>query len=146
MLAAACLAAAVLVADQASKTWAVHRLARGPVHVIWKLDFVLSYNTGSAFGLARGWAPVVGGLALVLVVVLAAMLRRVETLGLALALGLVLGGALGNLADRVLRPYHGGVVDFIDFHFWPSFNVADSCITVGVLCAAWSLWRQPPGP
>ena len=53
--------------------------------------------------------------------------------GVALALGLILGGALGNLADRAFRRHHGSVVDFITLSHWPTFNVADSCITVGVV-------------
>ncbi|HXW33528.1 MAG TPA: signal peptidase II, partial [Acidimicrobiales bacterium] len=57
----------------------------------------------------------------------------------AISLGLVIGGALGNLADRVLRGYHGGVVDFVDLHFWPTFNVADACISVGAVLLAGSI-------
>ena len=139
------VAAGVVAADQASKSWAVHRLARGPVHVVWKLDFELSYNTGSAFGLVKGWAPVLAALAVVVVVALLASLRGVRGWAMTLALGLVVGGAVGNLADRVLRG-HGAVVDFVALHFWPTFNVADSCITVGVLLAALSLWRGTGAP
>ncbi len=142
-------AAVVVAADQASKSWAVHRLSRGPIHVVWKLDLVLSYNTGSAFGLAQGWAPVLAALAAVIVVGLLAALRGVRRTSMALALGLVLGGALGNLSDRVLRGHHGAVVDFIALHFWPTFNVADSCIVVGVILAAALSWgddRARAGP
>lgn len=141
------VAAVVVAADQASKSWAVHRLSQGPVHVVWKLDFELSYNTGSAFGLVKGWAPVLAALAVVVVVVLLASLRGVRSWAMTVALGLVVGGAVGNLADRVLRG-HGAVVDFVALHFWPTFNVADSGITVGVLLAALSLWRASgaPGP
>lgn len=140
-LVAGLIAALVLAADQLSKTWAEHRLAQGPIHVVWKLDLVLDYNTGSAFGLAQGWAPVVGGLALVLVVGLVASIRRVRTTALTVSMGLVVGGAIGNLSDRVFRGHHGAVVDFIALHFWPTFNVADSCIVVGSLLAAFELWR-----
>ncbi|MHB8592994.1 MAG: signal peptidase II, partial [Acidimicrobiales bacterium] len=59
----------------------------------------------------------------------------------AAAIGLIVGGAIGNLADRLLRGHNGSVVDFIALHFWPTFNVADSCIVVGVLVAAVALWR-----
>ncbi|MHB8439099.1 MAG: signal peptidase II [Acidimicrobiales bacterium] len=120
---------AVLSADQITKSWAVSRLSHGPVHVLWKLDFVLTYNS------------VVGSVALVLVVLLLATLRRVRTMGLALCLAMVLGGALGNLCDRVFRSHHGAVVDFIALHFWPTFNVADSCIVIGVIGAAIATWR-----
>lgn len=134
-------AALVVTADQLSKNWAVHRLAQGQVHVVWKLDLVLSYNSGSAFGLAQGWAPVIGALAALVVVGILAVVRGVHSDGVAVALGLVLGGAVGNLADRIFRGHHGAVVDFIDFHFWPTFNVADSCITVGVILTVALLWR-----
>ena len=72
---------------------------------------------------------------------------RVRSLALAVALGLVVGGALGNLADRVVRGNHGAVVDFIALHFWPTFNVADSCIVIGsAILAALVLWRTGPEP
>lgn len=133
-------AAVVVAADQATKSWALQRLSHGPIHVVWKLDLVLSSNTGSAFGLARGWAPVLTAAAGFIVVALLAVLRGVRSWPMALALGLVLGGALGNLADRVLRSNHGAVVDFIALHFWPTFNVADSCIVVGVALAVAFSW------
>jgi signal peptidase II len=134
-------AALVVVADQLTKSWAVHRLAHGSIHVVWKLDLILSFNTGSAFGLAKGWAPVITALAALVVVGLLAVVRGVRSDAVAAALGLVLGGALGNLADRVFRGHHGAVVDFIALHFWPTFNVADSCITVGVILAVVLSWR-----
>ena len=138
---AAAVAAVVVAGDQVSKSWAVHRLSDSSVHVVWKLDFTLSFNTGSSFGLAQGWAPVLGGVAAVFIVGLLGTLRHVHRTGLAVALGLVLGGATGNLADRVFRGHHGAVVDFIALHFWPTFNVADSCIVVGVALTALLLWR-----
>ena len=137
------VAAAVVAADQVTKSWAVHRLGQGSIHVVWKLDFVLSYNTGSAFGLVQGWAPVLAALAVVVVVVLLASVRGVRSWAMTLALGLVVGGAVGNLSDRLFRGHQGGVVDFVALHFWPTFNVADSCIVVGVALAALSLWRDP---
>ena len=142
VLTAAAVAGVVLAADQTSKTWAVHRLSRGPIHVWWKLDLELGYNSGASFSIARGWAPVLAGVAIVLVAVLAVAVTRSRSAMTAVALGLVGGGALGNLADRLLRPHHGGVVDFIAFHFWPTFNVADSSIVVGGVLLAWSLWRE----
>lgn len=141
---AGAVAALVVLVDQLTKTWAVHRLSRGPIHLAWKLDLELAYNSGGAFSIAQGAAPVLAVIAAVLVVVLVAVIRRVRSDGLAVALGLVVGGALGNLADRVVRNHHGAVVDFIDFHFWPTFNVADSCIVVGALLVALSMWRSPP--
>jgi signal peptidase II len=138
---AVAVAIVVVAADQATKTWAVHRLSRGSIHVVWKLDLELTYNSGAAFSFARGWAPVLGGLAVVVVLVLLGAVRRVQSTAIAVALGLVVGGALGNLADRVVRSNHGAVIDFIALHFWPTFNVADSCIVVGGIMAAVLLWR-----
>ena len=109
------------------------RLTTGTVHVVWRLDFSLSYNTGSAFSLFQGDTGILVVVAVVLVAVLLVMVWRAATLGRAVILGLILGGALGNLCDRFFRGEHGAVVDYVDFHFFPSFNVADSCITVGCI-------------
>jgi signal peptidase II len=133
---AASVAVVVVVIDQVTKTWAVHRLSRGDIHVVWKLDLQLTYNTGASFGVARGWAPVIAGVAIAAVVLLLATVRRVRSDALTVAMGLVIGGALGNLTDRVVRGHHGAVVDFIALHFWPTFNVADSCIVIGSVAAA----------
>jgi signal peptidase II len=130
------VALAVVVVDQVTKSWAVRRLSRGEIHVVWKLDLELTYNSGASFGVARGWAPIIAAIAVTAVIVLLAVVRRVRSDALAVALGLVIGGALGNLTDRIVRGHHGAVVDFIALHFWPTFNVADSCIVVGAIAAA----------
>jgi len=143
---AASVAAVVVVVDQLTKSWAVRRLSHGDIHVVWKLDLELSYNTGASFGLARGWGPVIVGVALSAVVLLLSTVRRVRSDGLTLALGLVIGGALGNLADRVVGHHHGAVVDFIALHFWPTFNVADSCIVIGAITAALIVTARRPAP
>ncbi len=142
VLVAVAVAAAVVAADQATKSWAVHRLAQGPVHVVWKLDLILEFNSGGAFSIAQGWAPVIAGLAIVLVAVLAVAIRHARSQAATVALGLVVGGAVGNLADRLFRSHHGAVVDFVAVHFWPTFNVADACIVVGSLLLALTLWRE----
>ena len=136
------VAAAVVVADQVTKTWAENRLRNGPLHVIWRLDLSLAFNSGSAFSMLQGWAPILAGLAVVAVVVLLAVIRHVRSHQMSVALGLVMGGAVGNLSDRLFRSHHGAVIDFIAFHFWPTFNVADSAVVVGTLWAAWLLWRS----
>jgi signal peptidase II len=141
LLVAGAVAVVVVAADQASKTWAVHRLSHGPIHVVWKLDFELTYNSGAAFSFAQGWAPVLGGVAVIAVLVMLGAVRRVQSTAIAVALGLVVGGALGNLADRVIRSHRGAVVDFIALHFWPTFNVADACIVVGCVLLVISLLR-----
>ena len=129
----------VVLVDQLTKWWAVDRLATGPVHVIWRLDFALSTNTGSAFSLFQGATGVIVVVAMALVAVLLVLVWRAPTFGRAAMFGLILGGALGNLTDRLFRDLHGGVVDFVDFHFFPSFNVADSCITIGCILLVVSL-------
>jgi signal peptidase II len=134
----------IVVVDQLTKSWAVRRLSQGDIHIVWKLDLELTYNSGASFGLARGWAPVVGGVAVTAVVLLLAAVRQVRSDALAVALGLVIGGALGNLSDRIFRGHHGAVVDFIALHFWPTFNVADSCIVVGAVTAALLVSRRDP--
>lgn len=127
------MAAAVVALDQLTKEWALRALADGPVDLFWTLRLNLSINSGVAFGLGRGLGPVIVVLGvLVLVVILVAARRAVLTTWTAVAAGLVVGGAVGNLVDRLLRD-HGGVVDFIDFQWWPIFNVADAAISVGAM-------------
>ncbi|MDQ1437566.1 MAG: signal peptidase [Acidimicrobiaceae bacterium] len=132
LVAAGAAAVVVVVLDQLTKTLAVRHLADGPVHLWWTLRLNLSYNSGAAFGLGRGVAPIVLVLGVVMVVLLVG-LGRLATGGLvaAVALGLLVGGAVGNLADRLLRDNGGAVIDFIDLQWWPIFNVADMGITVG---------------
>lgn len=136
------VALAVVVVDQVTKSWAVRRLSHGDIHVLWKLDLELTYNSGASFGFARGWAPIIAAVAVVAVVLMLSAVRRVRSDALTIALGLVIGGALGNLADRLVRGHHGAVVDFIALHFWPTFNVADSCIVLGAIAAALLLSHQ----
>jgi signal peptidase II len=131
---AAALATAGLVValDQATKQLAVTRIGRGEeVEVFFGLDLTNARNTGVAFGAFQGGGLVVAvliGLSLALLV--GYFLIHRERPWLWLPVGLLLGGALGNLADRARI---GAVIDFIDPIAWPAFNVADSCIVIGVL-------------
>lgn len=127
-------AALVLVADQVTK-WLVINHVNEPVHLFWTLRLVKAYNTGTAFSLGVGLGPFIGLLAVGVVIMLVRLGRAVvNPVGLA-ALGLVLGGAVGNLIDRLFREshgfLHGAVVDFIDLQWWPVFNLADSAIVIG---------------
>jgi signal peptidase II len=126
------VAVAVVAVDQWTKTLAERHLADGPVHVWWTLRLNLSYNSGAAFGLGRGATPVILALGVVVLVLLLGFGRvaMAQTFG-AVALGLVIGGAVGNLADRLVRDNGGAVIDFVDLQWWPIFNVADAAITVG---------------
>jgi signal peptidase II len=129
-------AAVTVVADQATKIWAVAALSDGPNEVIWKLRFLLVHNPGFAFSRGQGLGPLLGILAVIISVVLWRAKARVDSLPALLSIGLVVGGAIGNLADRLFRGeawLRGSVVDFIDFRFWPVFNLADMAIVVGVV-------------
>ncbi len=131
------VAAVVLVLDQLTKIWAVDALSDGPIVIIE--DFLrlrLTHNTGAAFSLFARSGPVLGLIVIGVIILIVVSLRDAGSLGEAIGLGLVLGGALGNLTDRVFRGdglMDGAVVDFIDFSFFPTFNMADSAVTVGVI-------------
>ena len=105
------------------------------IDVFWTLRFRLIGNRGSAFSLGTGLGPLFAVAAIVVAVVLLMMGRKAPTRTGAVALGLVLGGAVGNLVDRIFRDgegiFGGYVVDFIDFQWWPVFNVADMAIVCG---------------
>lgn len=134
------LAALVILFDQASKIYvlALFDPPRPIIEVTSFLNIVLVWNRGISFGLFGSGADympwVLSGLALVIAVVLVVWLARVRTRLPAIGIALVLGGAVGNVIDRIR---FGAVVDFVDFHLsgwhWPAFNVADSAITVGVV-------------
>jgi signal peptidase II len=134
------VAAAVIAVDQITKTWAENQLLNVSRHVIGPTYLVLTYNGGAAFSLGHGVTPIVETVVVVLVVWLLAVSRRLSrsaSLPAAVGLGLLLGGALGNLADRVFRHisgHSGAVIDFIQaVGWWPVFNVADAAIVVGVI-------------
>ena len=132
------LAVAVFVLDQATKYAALKYLARSEIAVAPFLNLILAYNSGAAFGFlsnAGGWQNTFFiTVAVVVSAMLVYMLRqlRSDQRMVAAALMLVLGGALGNLLDRIR---FGHVVDFIDFYYgswhWYTFNIADAAITVG---------------
>jgi signal peptidase II len=130
--------AAVLALDQLTKWWAVEALDDGrAIDLVGSLRLKLAINTGSAFSLAEGRGAIISLLALVIVAVLVRSGRYATKPSSAVAIGLVVGGALGNLLDRAFRQGEGflggGVVDFIDLQWWPVFNVADSAIVVGAI-------------
>jgi len=129
------VAAAVVAVDQLTKSWAVNALDDRDIDLVWTLRLHLTFNGGMAFSQGRGWGPVISVVALVVVVVLLASLRKGGSPLSAVAVGLVVGGAAGNVIDRLFRSasgFLGGeVVDFIDLQWWPVFNVADACIVIG---------------
>jgi signal peptidase II len=138
------VAGVVVVIDQLTKWWAVSTLDDRNIDLVWTLRFNLSYNTGMAFGRGRGMGPIIGVLAMVIIVVLLLSLRRGSSRFVAATMGLVLGGAAGNLIDRLVRDpgwLRGAVIDFIDFQWFPIFNVADMGITVGGALLLLASWR-----
>ena len=141
------LAAAVLAADHLTKAWAVRALTPDDIDLVWTLRLHLTRNRGAAFSFTFASGGVIAILAVVVVIVLIAMGRSLTTrLGI-LSLGLVLGGALGNLADRAFRDADGflggAVVDFVDFQWWPVFNVADAAVVIGGLLLVFTSSKAP---
>jgi signal peptidase II len=132
------VAAIVVVADGVTTSLAVNHLH--DVRHIWgPFGLALTYNSGFAFSLFSGRAVVVSVLLCVGVVALALIVAQVRTVPLAIGAGLVLGGAVGNLAERIVGGHGGQVPDFITLDYWPTFNLADACVTVGVIIVATTL-------
>lgn len=139
--------AVVVVADVATKAWVSRAFAPGEVfEVTGFFNLVLTHNTGAAFSFlagAGGWQRwFFTAIAVAISAAIVVLLPRQRDPWMSAALALVLGGALGNLYDRLTL---GRVVDFVQLHasgyYWPAFNVADSAITVGVLLLVWDSLR-----
>ncbi len=145
------LAALVLLADLATKLLVVATIDRGEnIRLLGGLVYLTqARNTGAAFSLAEGFTVVFTLIAATVAVVIVRTARRLASTGWAVALGLVLGGAVGNLVDRVFRDpgfLRGGVVDFVsvfapDGEVYPIFNVADSAIVCGGVLGAYLALR-----
>ena len=148
------LTALVILADRLSKNWIIHRIRPGYTIPVIPHFFRLSHvlNTGAAFSLLENLPPNAVRLGLIAFSVFAAVIvfillwRTGRTLSLtSVALALILGGALGNLYDRI-RFHH--VVDFLAvriYHYnWPDFNVADSCIVIGACLLLLEIFRPQP--
>lgn len=127
--------AAVVVLDQVTKAVALDVLAGGrTIDLVWTLRFNLTFNYGMAFSAGTGAGPLIGTVALGVAAWVARLGWRAALPSHAVVLGLVCGGALGNVVDRLFRGdgwMRGGVVDFIDLQWFPVFNLADSAITIG---------------
>lgn len=154
------IAALVVAIDQLTKSWALATFEFAPRQVFWTLQFVVAYNTGTAFSLfsGKGVGPAIALLAVVVVVIVIRTLRFVTGWPAVIGSALVIGGAFGNLADRAFRAhgaglFQGAVVDWIDFGWWPVFNVADMAITSGAVMLGVAAFFAPevgvtdgPGP
>ena len=136
--------AAVVVLDQASKQAVVSEIARGDsVELLPFLDLTNTRNRGIAFGLAGDVSPALVGASLLLLIGLLTFLAvRTGARAVWLPAALLIGGALGNLADRVRD---GAVIDFIDLPLWATFNLADVAIVVGVALLVLMPDREQPG-
>ncbi|TML41659.1 MAG: signal peptidase II [Actinobacteria bacterium] len=120
--------AAVVAVDQLTKTLAQRRLARGPIYLVGPLRLALSYNSGAAFGLGKGVAPLLVAGGVVVVVFVVVSVGRTASATAVVATGLIAGGA---------------VIDFVDLRVWPVFNVADACIVCGAALLVIVLRRSP---
>ena len=129
------IAAGVVLVDQATKHWAVTTLSNGEtIDVVWTLQFNLAFNNGMAFSQGRGFGPLIAVVATAVIVWLLISLRTESSRMSTIGMGLLIGGAAGNLIDRLFRGdawLRGAVVDFIDFQWFPIFNVADIAVNVG---------------
>ena len=140
------IAALVVVVDQLTKKLVTSSLALGewwsPIPNLWRL-FRITYttNSGAAFGMFPKQGIFFVVIAIVVVAAIVLYYRQLPTGGwlIRVSLGLQLGGAIGNLIDRLRFGY---VIDWLDIGFWPIFNVADACITTGVILIAYCIWRD----
>jgi signal peptidase II len=143
--AAIATAGVVVAIDQATKQLAVANIGRGEqINIFFGLDLTNTRNSGVAFGAFEGGGVVVAiliGVSLALLLCYFALHHDMPLLWL--PVGLLLGGALGNLADRARD---GAVIDFIDPVAWPAFNLADTCIVVGVFLLLWTVEGSPKRP
>ena len=138
----------VLILDILTKGWAMSALSDGrDIHIFWTLHFALTHNEGMAFSTGTNVGPFIGMLAIVVIAILIFTLRKQSSLISLIATGCIIGGAIGNVLDRVFRGsgfMDGAVVDFIDFRWWPVFNVADIGIVCGAIAVAYSMIVSQP--
>ena len=149
------IALVVVAVDQLTKHWAVTSLGTDrEIELFWTLQLNLGFNNGMAFGQGQGFGPLIAVVATVVIVYLLVTLRSESTRMSTIGIGLLIGGAAGNLIDRMFRGddgfLRGAVVDFIDFQWFPIFNIADIAINVGagllILNALLSGRREPASP
>ena len=130
----------ILTLDQITKWWIVTEIMNPPRHipVFPSFNLVMGWNRGVSFGIFDSSSPpnqwLLISIALVIVTIMLIWLWRSESRIISLALGIIIGGAIGNVVDRI---HYGAVADFLDFYLgdfhWPAFNIADAGITIGVI-------------
>lgn len=142
----ALVAAVVVSVDQVTKWWALRTLDDRVIDLVGSLQLSLTFNTGGAFGLGPSFVPVLAVLAVGVVLFIVVRGDTNNHPAVAFALGLVLGGAFGNLGDRLFRDpglLRGAVVDFIDVQWWPVFNIADAAVSCGCVLLVLTAGRRP---
>lgn len=132
------IALSVIALDQLTKHWAVTSLGTDrEIDLFWTLRLNLAFNNGMAFSQGQGFGPVIAVIATVVIVYLLVSLQTEASTMSTIGMGLLIGGAAGNLIDRLFRGddgfLQGGVVDFIDLQWFPIFNIADIAINVGAV-------------
>jgi signal peptidase II len=138
------VAAIVVALDQLTKQLAVTHLRDHPVDVIkGVLSLRLTLNSGGAFGILQGVPGLFLAATVLVVGLLVVWVRQLADPRMLVPLGMMLGGGLGNASDRLFRDFGGRVVDWIDLHVWPVFNLADSAIVIGVLLVIFMSSRKP---
>jgi signal peptidase II len=130
------IAVVVLIIDQLTKHWALSALNSGPIDLFWTLRLRLVFNPGMAFSQGQNLGPLIGVVSLFVIAALIVSVAKGSGLGHPMVIGLIVGGAAGNVSDRLFRGdawMRGKVVDFIDFQWFPVFNLADVAINAGVI-------------
>lgn len=136
------VAGVAVALDQLAKTWALNALDDHSIGLPFGIRLALTFNSGAAFSVGTGRPALFAVTAVVTLVVLAVVVARSSLDRLrVVAYGLIMGGALGNVVDRVVRGHDGKVIDFIDFGWWPVFNLADSWLFIGVALMLIDAWR-----
>lgn len=134
--------ALVVICDQVTKHWALNALNNGrTIDIFWTLRFNLVFNSGMAFSKGQGLGRFIGLLAIGVAVWLWLSLRKVSTTIGVVGTAMLIGGAIGNVVDRMFRGdawLRGSVVDFIDLQWFPVFNIADSSVTIGAIVLIYS--------
>ena len=144
------VAGIIWLLDRATKVWVEHALAgRPPISVIpGVLELRFTTNPGGAFSLGQSAPWIFVGASVIVSVAIIVTAFRHTSVATSIALGLILGGAIGNLTDRIVRGprLSGHVVDFVDLQVWPVFNVADAAIVIGAVVLALSSFATSHDP
>jgi signal peptidase II len=142
----ALVVAVVIALDQLTKHWAVSELNEGQIiDVVWTLRFALGFNSGFAFSQGQGLGPLIGLVSVGASVWLVRAALKASARWMSYAYALIAGGAIGNVIDRMFREekwMRGRVVDFIDFQWFPVFNIADTSISIGAVLLVAGVWLQ----